>query len=305
MGFLKWLGFGNVRDLADKVTAVWLDLKLKRECRWWWWLVPAVVLGGSLLWCSIGRGPGWSNIIFGASEKMEDTAWTDKYYNGELKDEPRVVIAARRGEVLQQLKEELDMSDNRNNRTQVTYLILKQSWQYHSHLKWLNQVVTVDLSSLDSLEGKAEEIVQVVKIPHLPPISLFRPLVGWMCWWTVEGFQSGVAQLKLYWRFTRGWWTPTTLVPMASVGEIIVSSGALELTKHLVPHLKAQGGLIVNISSLQVLVHSIALHTTHIFQGRIAIPHRAAYAASKHALQVVAYQGSNETVNLFRPGQIA
>ena len=58
---------------------------------------------------------------------MEDTAWTDKYYNGELKDEPRVVIAARRGEVLQQLKEELDMSDNRNNRTQVTYLNLKQS----------------------------------------------------------------------------------------------------------------------------------------------------------------------------------
>ena len=74
---------------------------------------------------------------------------------------------------------------------------------------------------------------------------------------------------------------------MASVGEIIVSSGALELTKHLVPHLKAQGGLIVNISSLQVLVHIIALHTTHIFQGRIAIPHRAAYAASKHALQVL------------------
>ena len=58
---------------------------------------------------------------------MEDTAWTDIYYNGELKDEPRVVIAARRGEVLQQLKEELDMSDNRNNRTQVTYSILKQS----------------------------------------------------------------------------------------------------------------------------------------------------------------------------------
>jgi len=44
----------------------------------------------------------------------------------------------------------------------------------------------------------------------------------------------------------------------------------MELTRHLVPHLKAQGGLIVNISSLQ---------------GRIAIPHRAAYAASKHALQ--------------------
>merc|ERR1719242_201857 len=46
--------------------------------------------------------------------------------------------------------------------------------------------------------------------------------------------------------------------------------GTMELTRQLVPHLKAQGGLVVNISSLQ---------------GRIAIPHRAAYAASKHALQ--------------------
>jgi len=54
------------------------------------------------------------------------------------------------------------------------------------------------------------------------------------------------------------------------VVKIIVSSGTMELTRHLVPHLKAQGGLVVNISSLQ---------------GRIAIPHRAAYAASKHALQ--------------------
>jgi len=57
---------------------------------------------------------------------------------------------------------------------------------------------------------------------------------------------------------------------MKNVGKIILSSGTMELTRHLVPHLKAQGGLVVNISSLQ---------------GRIAIPHRAAYAASKHALQ--------------------
>ena len=88
---------------------------------------------------------------------------------------------------------------------------------------------------------------------------------------------------------------------MASVGEIIVSSGALELTKHLVPHLKAQGGLIVNISSLQVLVHIIALHTTHIFQGRIAIPHRAAYAASKHALQVImSFKKHRNQTNFFQ-----
>ena len=49
--------------------------------------------------------------------------------------------------------------------------------------------------------------------------------------------------------------------------------GALELTRQVVPHMVARGeGLVVNISSLQ---------------GRIAVPHRAAYAASKHALQVV------------------
>ena len=66
---------------------------------------------------------------------------------------------------------------------------------------------------------------------------------------------------------------------------IIVSSGTMELTRHLVPHLKAQGGLVVNISSLQVQIAESADEHC-IAQGRIAIPHRAAYAASKHALQV-------------------
>ena len=37
----------------------------------------------------------------------------------------------------------------------------------------------------------------------------------------------------------------------------MVSSGTMELTRHLVPQLKAQGGLVVNISSLQVLQDKI------------------------------------------------
>lgn len=51
----------------------------------------------------------------------------------------RVVIAARRGEVLDQLKEELIVAGGENRA----------------------KVVTLDLSSLDSLEGKAEEIIQM------------------------------------------------------------------------------------------------------------------------------------------------
>lgn len=47
--------------------------------------------------------------------------------------------------------------------------------------------------------------------------------------------------------------------------------GAVELTRHLAPHMISQGGgTVVNVSSLQ---------------GKLAVPHRAAYAASKHALQ--------------------
>jgi len=48
-------------------------------------------------------------------------------------------MAARRGEVLHQLKEELIVGGGENRA----------------------EVVTLDLSSLDSLEGKAEEIIQV------------------------------------------------------------------------------------------------------------------------------------------------
>ena len=39
------------------------------------------------------------------------------------------------------------------------------------------QVVTLDLSSLDSLEGKAEEVIQVLKI-HLPPTFFSLQMFG-------------------------------------------------------------------------------------------------------------------------------
>jgi len=133
----------------------------------------------------------------------------------------RVVMAARRGEVLDQLKEELIIAGGENRA----------------------KVVTLDLSSLDSLEGKAEEVIQM--------FGQLDVLIN--C--------GGVS--------VRGGAVET----MLEVHKRVMDTnyfGTMELTRHLVPHLKAQGGLVVNISSLQ---------------GRIAIPHRAAYAASKHALQ--------------------
>ena len=82
----------------------------------------------------------------------------------------------------------------------------------------------------------------------------------------------------------------------------------MELTRHLVPHLKAQGGLVVNISSLQVQIAESADEHC-IAQGRIAIPHRAAYAASKHALQVLPSQAIlkeySEKIHHCRPGPTA
>jgi len=133
----------------------------------------------------------------------------------------RVVIAARRGDVLDQIKEELVVSGGEARA----------------------EVVTLDLAALDSLESKAREIVEV--------FGELDVLVN--C--------GGVS--------VRGGAVETVLEVHKKVMDTNYF-GTMELTRHLVPHLKAQGGLIVNISSLQ---------------GRIAIPHRAAYAASKHALQ--------------------
>jgi len=74
----------------------------------------------------------------------------------ELKDQHRVVIAARRGEVLDQLKEELIVAGGENRA----------------------KVVTLDLSSLDSLEGKAEEIIQVVKVLFGSHTCFFLQMYG-------------------------------------------------------------------------------------------------------------------------------
>ena len=40
------------------------------------------------------------------------------------------------------------------------------------------QVVTLDLSSLGSLEGKAEEIIQVAKVPFGPNTPFFLQMFG-------------------------------------------------------------------------------------------------------------------------------
>jgi len=72
--------------------------------------------------------------------------------------------------------------------------------------------------------------------------------------------------------------------------------GALDLTRHVVPlMMKQSSGLVINISSIQ---------------GRIAVPHRAAYAASKHALQAwsdslrAELGGSGVRVMVVSPGYV-
>ena len=67
------------------------------------------------------------------------------------------------------------------------------------------QVVTLDLSSLDSLKEKAEEIIQVTEAffgQHTHSFSS-RCLASWMYSLTVRVFRSGVVLLKLCWRFIR------------------------------------------------------------------------------------------------------
>ena len=124
------------------------------------------------------------------------------------------------------------------------------------------QVVTIDLSSLDSLEGKAEEIVKVVKSPRqltylLLPSDVWPAGCAHQLWggfsqgWCSRNIAGGSQESDGYQLL---WYQESIVV------KIIVSSGTMELTRHLVPHLKAQGGLVVNISSLQV--HHKALQMT-------------------------------------------
>ena len=153
MGFLRWLGFGCGRSLTDKVpsgahSTTFLALqdwvpKLKWESRWFWWRVPVVALGRSLLWCFIGRVPGcnmacWICLMGVLEETISQKrvtialciahrqemaksfhriknqlGWWGKP-KSEIKDWHRVVMAARRGEVLHQLKEELIVAGGEN-----------------------------------------------------------------------------------------------------------------------------------------------------------------------------------------------
>jgi len=72
--------------------------------------------------------------------------------------------------------------------------------------------------------------------------------------------------------------------------------GAMQLSRHICKGMVGRGsGILVNISSIQ---------------GRIAIPHRAAYAASKHALQAFSdslraeLSGSGVTLLVVSPGYV-
>lgn len=95
----------------------------------------------------------WEGVGCGAPQGGGQVVW--KTFN-ELKNQHRVVIAARRGEVLDQLKEELIVAGGENRA----------------------KVVILDLSSLDSLEGKAEEIIQVVKVLFGSHTCFFLQMYG-------------------------------------------------------------------------------------------------------------------------------
>ena len=69
------------------------------------------------------------------------------------------------------------------------------------------------------LRGKLRRSYRCWKSTYHLLFSPCRCLASWMSWSTVGGFQSEVVQLKQCWRFTREWWTPTTLVFLDQCGK--------------------------------------------------------------------------------------
>jgi len=109
---------------------------------------------GFLTWLGFGSGRKLTDkvvLVTGASSGIGKELAVVLHREG-----ARVVIAARRGEVLDQLKEELIVAGGENRA----------------------KVVTLDLSSLDSLEGKAEEIIQVVKVLFGSHTCFFLQMYG-------------------------------------------------------------------------------------------------------------------------------